>query len=123
MVKRFMNEDYPSLCEWYIAKGMNPPLLDDLPTYGLIEPGVAAGFMILTDARVGFLEYYISSPGSTKNTRDKALDEITVKLIDYGKKYGLKYFKADTQLVSIGQRAMKHGFEFIGKYASYFMKG
>lgn len=122
-VKRFIDEDHAEILGWHAAHKQAGPSFDDLPTYGLIEHGVAAGFLILTDARVGILEYYISNPNVAPMVRSKALDDITVGLIDYGKKFGLKYFKCDTQLVTIGQRAMKHGLEFQGKFSAYFMKG
>lgn len=122
-IKRYLKEDYPYLESWYKAKGLYVPTMDDLPTYGLIEPNVAAGFLVLTDARVGWLEYYITNPDSDVSRRGKALDEITDGLIDYGKKFGLKYFKADTTLTCIGQRAIKHGFEYMGKHAVYFKRG
>jgi hypothetical protein len=120
--RRFLREDYETLCSMYKSQNQEPPSLADLPSYGLIVPNVAAGFLILTDARVGFLEYFITNKESDKWKRWHTLDQITEGLIDYGKKFGLKYFKADTQLVCIGQRAMRHGFEYMGKYSLYFKR-
>lgn len=123
MVRTFTKDDYPEILYWHSKQGTNPVPLEDLPSFGLIEPGVAAGFVVLTDARYGILEFYISNPDSRSVDRDKALDAITVGLIDYGKKFGIKYFKCDTNIQSVGLRAIKHGFAFMGKQAFYFMKG
>ena len=123
MVRRFVHKDYEDLASWYAAHNKPVPKLEDLPNYGLIEPNIGAGFLILTDANIGFIEYYISNPDSTKEERDLALDAITDGLIEYGRKFGLKYFKCDTQLPSIESRALKHNFKYIGEFKTYFLGG
>lgn len=123
MARRFLRENYNEICRWYDSWGMSPPQMSDLSTYGLYVPQTAAGFLVLTDSSYGILEYYITNPESLTSDRDRALDEITLELIEYGRKFGLKHFKADTKIKAIGDRAMRHGFENMGEITMYFLKG
>ena len=121
--KRFELSDYDEIKAWYEARHLAVPKPDTFPGYGLIVKNVAAGFVILTDAKLGILEFYISNPWSSEKRRDDALDEITKGLMQYGRQFGCKHFMCTTQLPAIGQRAMKHGLEFQGQFYLYFLKG
>lgn len=123
MVNTFNQKDYPEIKMWHSKRGTPAPDLEDLPLYGLIKKGVAAGFLIITDCRLGLLDYYISNPDALRGDRSEALDQITQGLLDYGRKFGLKHFKADTIVDAIGNRALKNGFQYTGEYKTFFMRG
>ena len=110
------------MCHWYESRGLPIIPEDSLPTFGLIVPKVAAGFLIVCDCNLGLLEFYISNPESSEHERGVALDEITQGLIKYGKAIGITNFKADTQNWSVRHRAEKHGFKFIGDFSNMFLK-
>lgn len=118
----FKDTHYDEIKEWYEAWLLVPPPKDSLPGYGLIVPGVAAGFLIWTDAKIGILEFFISNPRITPYQRSLALDELVPALIQHGMNTGLKYFKADTQISSVKMRAERSGFDYIGEFSTYFMK-
>jgi hypothetical protein len=122
MVEEFCQDDYPALCEWYAAWGQLPPPLDLLPTFGLVAEDVAAGFLIVTDCNLALLEFFISNPKKTSVERNQALDEITDGLLEYGKSIGITNFKADTQIAKIKERAMNHGFKYIGEFSNLFLR-
>lgn len=123
MVNEFVRDDYPQLCKWWLNRGMPIIPYDVLPTYGLIGKDVAAGFLISTDSSVAILDFFISNPVSDRCERDKILDKITRGLIARGKQQGFKVLKADTSIKSIAERAKKHGFECIGRFDSFILKG
>jgi len=122
MVKEF-NEtrDYKELVSWYHARDLVAPGLDMLPTYGLIIKGIAAGFIIVTDCNLGYLEFYISNPHTDKKERDLALDLITRGLIEHGESVGISNFKCDTQSPAVMKRASRFGFRDIGLFSNYFL--
>jgi len=121
MVRVFEPQDYEKIAVWWDAHDLPQLPYEDLPNYGLIEPGIGAGFLIMTDARLGILEFYITNPESDVKERSKALNAITKGLIEYGIKVGLKHFKADTQLDAIAERCQKHKFKYIGDFRAYFL--
>lgn len=123
MVKEFdQNIHYRMLCAWWESRGLPIIPIDMLPTYGLIVDQIAAGFLIVTDCNLGFLEFYITNPESDKSKRDIAIDKITSALIRYGQAVGISNFKCDTQIPAIRDRAEKFGFKFIGQFSNYFLK-
>lgn len=122
MVKQFERGDYEEISNWYEKWGSPTPPYDSLPTNGLIRKGIAAGFLVTTDSSVGILDFYISNRFADRNERNKTLDEITKRLIALGLRQGLKYFKCDTQIDAIKDRAKKHGFKHIGEFSSYFIQ-
>lgn len=122
MVEEFKEKPhFKIISDWYKGYGLAPIPLDCIPTFGLIDPKVAAGFLIVTDCNLGLLEFFISNPKSLKADRDKVLDQITADLISYGKSIGITNFKADTNIESIKKRAIKHGFEYIGDFSNLFL--
>ena len=123
MVKEFVFEShYKMLCSWWHAYGFPEIPEDMLPTYGLVVPGVAAGFLIATDCNLGLLEYYIGNPQAKKEHRDLALDQITRGLLKYGESIGISNFKCDTQIPAIKNRAERFGFVLVGEFSNYFLK-
>jgi len=119
MVREFkFDTDYVTICKWWLAHKKYTIPVEMLPTYGLIVPNIAAGFLIVTDCDLALLEYYVTNPKSDKKERDLALDLITNRLIKYGESIGVNNFKADTQIKAIKDRAEKFGFRNIGQYTN-----
>lgn len=123
MVKEYDSSKYRMLCSWWESWGLPVIPQDMLPTYGLTVSNIAAGFLIVTDCNLGFLEFFISNPESDEKMRDLALDQITKGLMEYGNSVGITNFKCDTQLDAIRRRAERFGFKPIGEYSAYFMRG
>jgi hypothetical protein len=121
MVREYGPQDYKTLCHWYESRGLNVPPDDMLPTYGLIAPGVAAGFLIITDCNLAIIDFFISNPESDKESRKLALDQIVEGLLEWGHGLGVTNFKADTQNESIKLRATERGFKCIGEFSNYFL--
>src|SRR5712692_7696099 len=61
-MRRYESSDLAEMNEWYARRGMAPMDPAHLPTIGYIEPGVAAGFMYVTDSKLVFLENYVANP-------------------------------------------------------------
>lgn len=101
---------------WCADKDVSLPPLDALSDTGLIIDGVACGFLYLTNSSVGILEGYFANPGIDKNDRSKALNWITIHLIDLAKTKGVKVIKCDSKIDAVIDRALSFGFRDVGKY-------
>lgn len=121
-MRDYQPSDYDSILEWCFIRDFDTPPKWSLPATGVIVPGIAVGFLVLTNNRMAWLEFYISNPLAAKSDRDKALDEITVELIEMAKDMHVKVLMCNSQHTGIMARAIKHGFSSLGNYAS-FSKG
>jgi hypothetical protein len=122
MVNVYEAKDYETLFRWYRLHALPVPPQDLLPKFGLIDPQVAAGFLITTDSGLGIIDFYISNPESKTKERDQVLSLITDGLLSHGRKIGLKYFQCTSQIPSVKNRAVRHGFQYLGEY-SFFYRG
>jgi len=102
--------DIPDLDRWHRAQRGDPLQVDHLPPFGLIEPGVAAGFLSLTDCKVGMLDGFISNPEAPLRARRDALGAIVSQLTDVAAARGMRRLFALTTT---------HGIQALGKRAGF----
>ena len=121
-VRAFKELDYHEFSEWFKARNLKCPNKCFLPEMGLIEPGVAAGFMIKTDCKFGILDFFVSNPDADKEKSDKTLFLIADILINSAKRAGMLAIKADSNIFVIKDRLNKLNFKYIGD-TSLFVKG
>lgn len=123
MVEIFnIDRDYKTIAHWHESRGMPVPPVDMIPTFGLIEPGVAAGFLMVTDCNLAIVDFYVTNPEATREARDAALDQVTIDLIKYGNSVGITNFKTDSQVSAIKDRAQRLGFSYLGETALLFFR-
>jgi hypothetical protein len=112
--RRFLPSDYEVLKAWTEEHEMQAPDFELLPETGFIVDNVACGFIYLTNSKLAILEGFVTNPKSNKDTRNDALDDITLELMQIAKKSGYKVLKCETRLNAIVKRAEKFGFKEIG---------
>jgi hypothetical protein len=88
----------------------------DLPQIGFIVPGLAAGFLYLTDANIAFADFLMTNPAAPKLARARAASEIVDALVAEGKACGFKYVAGVCGLESTKRLALKKGFIREGSY-------
>ena len=115
----YKSEHYHQIYNWCMVRDMVVPPRWILPETGIIVPYVAVGFLILTNTKCGILDFFISNPLSDKKERDQALDLITINLIELSIDMDLKMIACNSQHPAIKERALKHGFNFLGNYSSF----
>ena len=111
--------DYDKIIEWCFIRDINPPAQWSLPETGIIVDDVAVGFLITTSNSCGLIDFYISNPTASKKERDIALDGITISLINLAENLGVKKIFCNTQHPAISDRAIKHGFNSLGKFTCF----
>jgi len=117
-IRTFKTEDYSQLTGWFRQRELPVPPLDFLPKTGYIIDNVGAGFIYLTDSSLAIIDCYITNPESDKNTRDNALNWITIQLTAYAKSLGFKLIKCESQIQEVINRAKNNGFKEIGQFTS-----
>ena len=88
-----------------------------LPDSGFWVPGVAAGWVYLTNSKLALLEPIVANPGCDKIERSKALDLLVHALLAFARDNGAVTMMALSQHPAIEARALRLGF---GKAAGPF---
>lgn len=111
--------DLCEIADWHGARGIVPPDRELYPRIGFIVSGVAAGFLFRTDSGICFLDGYISNPNTDREAREKALDEITDRLLLAAKDHGFTKAMAYTQNAAVRRRCERYEFSPGGDYSLY----
>lgn len=118
-LREFKSGDYPEICKWFKAHGLRSPDLSQLPIHGCIVPGVAAGFVYMTDSPISILDCFISNPDSDETKRDVAIDAIVINLAEHAKNKGANILITNTRIQAVRLRALDLGFTETGKHYSF----
>ena len=105
-----------ALREMFVARGSSLPDLEMLPAHGLIEPRVAAGFMYLTDSRLGIVEHIVTHPDAPSDARHHALDLIIGNAHLVAADQNIKWLVAWLKDEGIAARAQRHGMRLGGEW-------
>ncbi len=98
--------------------GERPPSVA-LPDVGLIEEGVAAGFLYRADGGLGLLDGFVSNPDASSEERHKALNEIIVGLMRIANENGITNVIGLTRDPSMAMRVTMLGFKDLGLYCLF----
>lgn len=115
----FLRKDYPEMSKWFEARGQKPPPVEFLPASGMFVPGVAAGFLIITDCRFGILDFFITNGDVPKKARAKALHDIATSLVEHARSIGMKFVKCDTRYDIIKDLAIELHFSYYGESSCF----
>lgn len=116
MVRTFTKKDYPKLCKWLTAHGMDSPPIEMLPPTGFIVDGVACGFAYMTDSPIAIFDCFVSNPKSKKEDREDAINDIILTLLEYVKHKEKRVVLCSTQIESMRRRVLGVGFNQVGRH-------
>ncbi len=120
--RKFRKPDIGQIETWLSSRHLSPPsmtaLAAMLPKNGFIVPGVAVGFVYLTDSCIAFLDYFVANPEASKDERNVALDLITQAILVEAKKQGCTVAHCNSRIGAIVHRAKNFGFKEIGQFTS-----
>lgn len=109
-IKPIEESDLIEINQWYARRGLLAPTREFLPPAGLVWPGVAAGYMIKTDANIVFLEHYITNPDADQSLKNVALDLISNQFISTAFSQGVLAVYAISANAKIGHVAQSFNF-------------
>lgn len=119
-MRNFQLRDYETICDWMSRREVKPLPMEFLPKTGLIEEGIAAGFLISTDANIGILDFFCSNPWASKTERMNALGDIASTLISTALVVGMRSLICNTKYANIKQIANQKNFTYLGEYSSFY---
>lgn len=117
-LRAFSLADLPEVNGWLKEHGMLPLEPKDVPAAGYIVPGVAAGFLLQAEARVCFLEGFVSNPSVPSVPRNEALDEIVRSLVTLAGRLEFEKVLFITKEPGLLRRGKLHGFVHANDYAA-----
>jgi hypothetical protein len=104
-------KDYETLTVWWDGHGVEHTPDNLLPAFGLVVPGVCAGFLYQTDSDLALIEGLISNPETSAQIRDEALDDLVTALCVQARTLGYQAISGFTQVPRVASRAQRHGFK------------
>lgn len=119
LVRPYKDTDYPDLVKWYQTWNEACPPQDMLPANGFIIPEICAGFLYLTDSKLGIIDCYISNPEVSPIVKNKFLNVLTVEILACAKQKGCRALMATTKINAIKKRSELHGFKYIQETSVY----
>lgn len=102
--------DLDALNGWYTARKMPIPVISLLPETGLIVPGVAAAFLLLTDSSLALLHECVTNPSALSRDRHEALSAIYAELCTIAASKGYVHLMTWTADSGIVRRMAESGF-------------
>lgn len=114
LVKVFGDSDKKTLFNWLLKRDVNVSEAE-LPGYGymvssiLTREPVACGFL-REQGDLGFIEGMTTNPDAWSEERNEAMDTVTIHLLNYAKRQGIKRVIGYSLDENIVKRAVRHGF-------------
>ncbi len=116
MLERWHPERHLALVhEWTRLRGLGPDAGDVslLPPTGFLADGIVAGFIFLTNSRVGFIDSFVSDPRATKEARGAAIEEIMGAIVKDAREMGLHALAGSICIPSLAAHVERCGFSMI----------
>ena len=114
MIRGFEKEDFDEINGWRKSRHVAVVPYDFYPRNGLIDPNVAAGFLILTNTGVALLDHFVTNPEAHQKDRRRSILAIAIELEAVAKQMGYRYVLALTKHKGIGHTCIEDGFESLG---------
>lgn len=115
-MRPYVPSDYPEVSGWYADRGLAAPPAWSLPMTGLIEPGVAAGFMWRTDSGVALFDGWISNPGAKRIAAARVLVAVCRGLVERAQAEGFRSVLTWTRVRGVERAAHRNAFKSVGGF-------
>lgn len=110
-MRQFQHTDTAQIKQWLHDRRLEPFPYAFLPDTGFIVDDVACGFLLTTNSKIAYLEFFFSNPNAPKDKRREAIKNIASALITYAKANKYKIIRIDSKVESILNTAKSIGFK------------
>lgn len=114
-MRRIIPGDWTTHSEWHVGHGLPPPMSEVFPEDGLIEDGLAMGFVYIAGP-VAFMDLFVTNPKAPRIARSRALRRVAEGLEFVAKGKGCRMVWATTERHGIGAMARSLGWKNVGKF-------
>jgi len=106
----FKPEHYFAMYKWWEGHGV--PIVDYrvLPPFGLLVPGVCAGWLYMSDAPLSFFAWPVSNPDAHAKDILDGFEQMIDTMREHSKEQGKLIMVAYTGFPSLSRLLIKHGF-------------
>ena len=120
-MRRAKQDDLAEINAWLEARKLKQLEPAALPKFGVIEPGVMAGFLVDTDCNVVMLDHFVSNPAIPRRSVSNAVDQAVLCLCIAAKNKGKRVLVISKRR-SILRRAARWGFASRGVWGRMAME-
>lgn len=110
------SKDLGNIISWYRVRNLPSPPSWSLSKYGLMVPGVAAGFLYRTDSGLALVEGLITNPDAPSMVRGRALELVLRNLVAVARDMGFHMVLGFVQSSGSAALARRCGLREVGKY-------
>lgn len=107
----FEEKDFEQMRSWVQARGKVTVEFDSVPRVGLIQDGLACGFVEFLSGDTFMLEAFATNPEADAFKRGKAVLDIAVKLVEHARSHGRKRCNVITREDTVMERLELLGFK------------
>lgn len=110
-IRKYLQQDFGQVTDWYRARGLPPPLPADVPTTGLIADSIAAAFLIHTDSNFALFWGLVSNPAHPQQLREDTLQALVMSLQSLARDSGYKQLLGFTTQPSVRAHAAQQNYK------------
>ena len=121
-MRQYEEHDLLVINDWFRVRGHREMDADEVPRIGLVEPGVAAGFLYMTDSNLAFLENFVSNPDAPAREVSRAMDQIIEGLVEVAVDAGITKCFVFSKKRSTIKKAENAGFNRQGTWEMLSME-
>lgn len=114
-MRRFEKHDWKEFASWHTDRGQHAPPQELAPPFGIIEPGLAVGFLYVSHP-IAYADLLATNPHAPVVARAKALRKISLLLIKEAKYRKCKVIVTTTKLSETAKLAKRLGLVSHGQY-------
>lgn len=114
-IRRYQEEDYDLIKLWFLKRGIDPPLPEELTDTGFIADERAVGFLYLTNGSIALLDGVITDPDTVPSLRRASLFKLLGCLTDFALCLGYRDIFGITSHPSIIENAKRLGGRVLDK--------
>lgn len=108
-------KDWVDINGWLGKRALGEIRIKDFPKIGLIEPGVAVGFLVSAESGICFVEAVITNPEAPLKKRRETVQKIAASLIERAKDWGFERCIILSNKKSLLRIAVELGFKSSNK--------
>jgi hypothetical protein len=115
-MREFQPSDFSEFRSWHLERNVPAPPLELLSPTGLVEPGLAMGFVYLSPP-LALCDCFVTSPSAPAQERKEALRSLALALFDLARDRGCLLVLGQTRLSPVHDLAEAVGARDLGPHS------